>query len=216
MPESESEEIQLQSGLRTPAHGSTLETVQEVSLPNSPGVVTDAAMEQVKEKLASELATQSDSGYAGEPKTLRSRPGLSAAESGSENGSMNIEGRRTPAGGPVAPPLMSRQSSSMSTKGTKAKPEGSAPNMTVETETVVSVPNVAVAPTGQQGGNGALKTRPSAETIKPKKEKKKTSRKQAAVPSGAGEIQPLVPGHYLPKTSPHSVPRFPLPIGQHQ
>jgi hypothetical protein len=212
MPESESEEIQLQSGLRTPAHGSTLETVQEVSLPNSPGVVTEAAMEQVKEKLASELATQSDPSYAVDTRTLRARPGLYAGESGSENGSMNVEGRGTPVGGPVAPPLMSRQSSSMSTKGTKAKPEGSTQNMTVETETVVSVPNVVLAPTGQQGGNGTLKTRPSAETIKPKKEKKKSSRKQAAVPSGAGETQPLISVNYniFPRLH-HIHPSYPPP-----
>lgn len=194
MPESESEEIQLQSGLRTPAHGSTLETVQEVSLPNSPGVVTEAAMEQVKEKLASELATRTDGGYGADTKTLRARPALYAAESGSDTGSMNVEGKKTPVGAPAPPPLMSRQSSSMSmsTKTGKPKPEGSTQNMTVETETVVSVPNVALAPTGQQAGNGTLKKRPSAETIKPRKEKKKSSRKQAAVPPGAGENQPLL------------------------
>lgn len=205
MPESESEEIQLQSGLRTPAHGSTLETVQEVSLPNSPGVVTEAAMEQVKEKLASELETQSDGGYAVDSKTLRARPGLYAAESGSESGGVNADGRRTPAGVPAMPPLMSRQSSSMSTKGGKPKPEGSTQNMTVETETVASVPNVVPAPAGQQGGNGTLKKRPSAETIKPKKEKKKTSRKQAAVASGAGEIQPLISANFNTFPRPHHI-----------
>ncbi|SPN97328.1 related to vacuolar protein VAC7 [Cephalotrichum gorgonifer] len=185
MSESESEEIQLQSGLRTPAHGSTLETVQEVSLPNSPKFVTDAAMEQVKEKLASELATQSEGGYAADVKTLRARPGFYLAESGSESGSMKVEGRKAPAGVPAPPPPMSRQSSSMSTMASKTKPDGSTQNMTVETETVVSVPNVALAPAGQQGGSGTLKTRPSAETIKPKKEKRKSTRKQAVVPSGA-------------------------------
>lgn len=148
-------------------------------------------MEQVKEKLASELATQSEGGYAADSKTLRPRPGLYAAESGSESGSMNVEGRKTPVGVPAMPPLMSRQSSSMSTKAGKPKPEGSTQKMTVETETVVSVPNVVPASAGQQGGNGTLKKRPSAETIKPKKEKKKSSRKQAAVASGAGEIQPF-------------------------
>lgn len=209
MSESESEEIQLQSGLRTPAHGSMLETVQEVSLPNSPGVATAAAMEQVREKLVSELATQSDTNYAMDARTLRARPGLYAAESGSESGSMKVEGRKNSAGVPAAPPLMSRQSSSMSTKANKAKPEGSTQNMTVETETVVSVPNVTLAPTGQQGGNGTLKRRLSTETIKPKKEKKKGPRKQAAVPSGAGEIQPLISLNFIiyPRPPHHHHPR---------
>lgn len=216
MSESESEDIQLQSGLRTPAHGSMLETVQEVSLPNSPGVVTAAAMEQVREKLASELATQSDTNYAMDAKTIRARPGLYVGESGSESGSMKVEGRKNSAGVPTAPPLMSRQSSSMSTKANKAKPEGSTQNMTVETETVVSVPNVTLAPTGQQGGNGTLKRRLSTETIKPKKEKKKGPRKQAAVPSGAGETQPLIslnfniypkpPHHHHPPHHPFRLP----------
>lgn len=208
MSENESEDIQLQSGLRTPAHGSMLETVEEVSLPNSPKIVTAAAMEQVKEKLASELATQSDTNYAMGAKTLRARPGLYLGESGSESGSMKVEGRKNFAGMPAAPPLMSRQSSSMSTKANKAKPEGSTQNMTVETETVVSVPNVTLAPTLQQGGNGTLKRRLSTETIKPKKEKKKGPRKQAAVPSGAGEIQPLITlnSNIYPKSPHHRHP----------
>jgi len=199
MSESETEDIQLQSGLRTPAHGSTLETVQEVSLPNSPKHITDAAMEQVKEKLASELVTQTEGGYTTESKTLRARPLLYTAESGSESGSVKVEGRRT-AGGITAPPMMSRQSSSMSTKAGKTKPEGSTQNMTVETETVISVPNVALAPAGPQGGNGTLRTRPSAETIKPKKEKKKGSRKQ---PAGAGEklLSLFNPATYLQNLS---------------
>ncbi|CAI4215098.1 unnamed protein product [Parascedosporium putredinis] len=191
MSESETEDIQLQSGLRTPAHGSTLETVQEVSLPNSPGHVTDAAMEQVKEKLASELATRDEAGYAVDIRTLRARPLLYTTESGSENSNVQPESRRT-IGGVAAPPLMSRQSSSMSTKAGKTKTEGSSQSMTVETETVVSVPAVGLVVAGPQGGNGTLKTRPSSETIKPKKEKKKGSRKQAAVPTGAAKVASAV------------------------
>lgn len=197
MSESETEDIQLQSGLRTPAHGSTLETVQEVSLPNSPGHVTDAAMEQVKEKLASELATRDEAGYAIDIRTLRARPLLYTTESGSESSNVQPESRRT-IGGVAAPPLMSRQSSSMSTKAGKTKTEGSSQSMTVETETVVSVPAVGLVVAGPQGGNGTLKTRPSSETIKPKKEKKKGSRKQAAVPTGAGEnLSLFIPSTYL-------------------
>ncbi|KAJ9141672.1 Phospholipid metabolism enzyme regulator [Pleurostoma richardsiae] len=54
--------------------------------------------------------------------------------------------------------------------------------MTVETETVTSIPQVAVAPAaGKEGSNGSLRTKPSSETIRPKKDKKKLSRKQPSV-----------------------------------
>jgi hypothetical protein len=187
LSESETEDIQLQSGLRTPAPGSMLETVQEVSLPSSPGVVTHEAMEQVKEKLKSELVSEDEGGYVNDAKTLRARSGLYNAESGSENGSLTTEPKKPSA------PTMSRQSSSISTAGTKTKPEGTTQNMTVETETVVSVPNVVLAPVGQQGGGSTLKRRPSTETIKPKREKKRTGRKQATVPAGAGEALIFLP-----------------------
>ena len=187
MSESETEEIQLQSGIRTPARSSTLETVQEISLPGSPQLSTDAAMEKVTEKLASELANRNDGNR--EARTLRARPSVSAVESGSESGSLKADSRRTASTGPP-PPLMSRQSSTMSTKPGKSKAsgEGSTQNMTVETETVAAVPSVAVAPPSAKESNAnTLKAKPSTETIKPKKEKKKPTRKQPAVGTGTGE-----------------------------
>ena len=48
--------------------------------------------------------------------------------------------------------------------------------MTVETETVSSIPQVAVGGgTGGTGNNGSLRAKPSSETIRPKKEKKKAA-----------------------------------------
>lgn len=68
--------------------------------------------------------------------------------------------------------------------------EASMTNMTVETETVSSIPQVSVGGyTGDRGGpgrkesGGSVRLRPSDETIRPKKEKKKTTRK-AAIPPG--------------------------------
>ncbi|TQS31459.1 hypothetical protein Golomagni_08256, partial [Golovinomyces magnicellulatus] len=80
---------------------------------------------------------------------------------------------------------MPRQSSGLSTKQTKAKTEGSTQNMTVETETVASIPQVALTTNSKGDGvNGTLKTKQSTETIKPKKERKKTTRKQPSVNAG--------------------------------
>jgi hypothetical protein len=168
-----------------------LETVQEVSLPNSPGQL-DAALEKIKEKLSSELEPTNDNALAGEVKTLRARPNLSAAESGSESGSVKADPRRAASGHP--PALMTRQSSAMSAKQGRAKAatEGSTQTMIVETETVSSIPQVALAPTPvAQSAIGTLKTKPSSETIKPKKEKKKTNRKQSAVTTGTGKKNPI-------------------------
>lgn len=118
-------------------------------------------------------------------------------ESGSESGSVKGDRRRPSFS--VAPTLSTRQSSaSVKTTAPKSKPsEGSTQHMTVETETVTSVPQVSLAPIpAKEGGNGTLRPKPSSETIRPRKEKKKTNRKHPNVTSGAGEI------HYLSSTVP--------------
>ncbi|CAI6100554.1 unnamed protein product [Clonostachys chloroleuca] len=171
--ESDTEDSQLPSGARTPQRAA-LETVQEVSLPNSPSPTNNALLAQVKEKLES----HSDSML--HDHRLKTRPSLSFQDSGSDGGNMKSEGRRPTS---VPPPLVSRQSSAMSSKQTKPKQEGSTQAMTVETETVSSIPQVALA-AKPEGHNGTLKTKPSTETIKPRKEKRRTSRKQPAVNAG--------------------------------
>lgn len=194
--DSETDDSQPQSGMRTPARGtgaSTLETVQEVSLPNSPRHGIGSALDQVTESLLSEAAARGD--YVEASVTRSKRPSLAATpnESGSENG-----GNSSRRSGSVAPPpLLSRQSSSNTVKlnGGKGKgSEGSVQQMTVETETVTSVPQVSLAPTpSTQGSQASLRTKPSTETIRPKKEKKdkKRPRKQTTVPAGTGETTSL-------------------------
>ncbi|KAF4977330.1 hypothetical protein FDECE_18369, partial [Fusarium decemcellulare] len=178
--ESEMDESPYASGMRTPVRGA-LETVQEVSLPNSPNPPGNSALvEKVKEKLSGS-ENHSDTALA-DVRALRARSNLAAQESGSDTSHNKTEQRRTTS---VPPPLITRQSSAMSAKQMKAKQDVSTQSMTVETETVPSVPQVALA-TGQksEGANGSLKTKQSTETIKPKKEKKKTVRKQPAVNAG--------------------------------
>ncbi|KAI9688286.1 MAG: hypothetical protein M1820_010298 [Bogoriella megaspora] len=64
-------------------------------------------------------------------------------------------------------------------------------NMTVETETVSSVPQATLSGGSERSGSnradgaqGSLRLKPSTETIRPKKERKKTSRKQPSLQSG--------------------------------
>ncbi|TVY33732.1 hypothetical protein LOCC1_G008658 [Lachnellula occidentalis] len=184
----EVEDSLLVPGMRTPARGasgasSTLETVQEISQPNTPARSFDGSE---KSEDGSYGAPSEDGSSAS---TIRAKPSFSAAnESGSESGGKGeIKMRSTP-----APPVIALRPGGPATKSFSAgagagrgKPSGeSTRNMTVEAETVSSVPQVNVS---GQGANGSIRAKPSSETIRPKKEKKKTGRKTPSVTSGTGE-----------------------------
>jgi hypothetical protein len=73
---------------------------------------------------------------------------------------------------------------------TTSKPKTAEPprTMTVETEPVTSMPPLLVGDRGASGrdGNGSVRTKPSSETIRPKKDKKKSTRKATSLHSGTG------------------------------
>ncbi|KAF9882101.1 phospholipid metabolism enzyme [Colletotrichum karsti] len=177
--ESETDDSQLQSGVRTPVtgSGSILETVQEVSLPNSPGQM-DSTLEKVNEKLAHEAAASADDITQIDNRTVRlGRTALQPTEANGDTGTVRV---RSQSSAPV--PTVTRQSSVLSNKQGKNKAAGEGSNLIVETETVSSIPQVALAPASKlEPGNGTLRTKPSTETIRPRKEKRKTSRKQPTV-----------------------------------
>lgn len=114
-------------------------------------------------------------------------------ESGSDSGGPKGETQMRSTSVALTPSL--RPSTTVPTKpystiagrGKSSLGEGSARHMTVETETVSSIPQVAVSGTGGAGINGSLRAKPSSETIRPKKEKKKIPRKAPSVASGMGE-----------------------------
>ncbi|KAF4636987.1 hypothetical protein G7Y89_g1084 [Cudoniella acicularis] len=185
--DSETEDSLSLPGMRTPARGasgasSTLETVQEISQPNTPARGLDGTSEKTENGSSTEQDASNASGKGVKPK-----PSLVANESGSDSGNKGkIEMRTT-----SIPPMTTLRPSAPAVKsfttGTgRGKPpgEGTTRNMTVETETVSSIPQVAV---GGPAGNGSLRAKPSSETIRPKKEKKKTARKTPSVTSGTGE-----------------------------
>lgn len=72
--------------------------------------------------------------------------------------------------------------------------EGSSNLMTVETETVSSIPHAASSISGDRSGatrgegSGTLRTKASTETIRPKKERKKVAKKPPSIVSGVGEL----------------------------
>ncbi|KAA8634256.1 hypothetical protein SMACR_05517 [Sordaria macrospora] len=179
-----------QPGARTPARaagGSTsiLETVQEVSPLGSPRAFEQSMEEKLGHRLMSEPTVPSDIGEYSRQRELAGRSNSIMTESGAEDTTPIEAGRRS--GSTSAPPLTSRQSSTSVRPPAKGKPgEGSQQSMTVEAETVTSIPQVALAPgVGVQPSNGSLRTKPSTETIRPpKKEKKRTARKQPSMTSG--------------------------------
>ncbi|KAK3325797.1 vacuolar segregation subunit 7-domain-containing protein [Apodospora peruviana] len=185
--DTDTDDPQLQSGTRTPARGaggsaSTLETVQEASPLSSPRPQEESMEEKLEDSIISE-ASQPDASDASVSKGPTGKG--NSNESGSESGSIKASRRTTVAS--TAPPLKTRQSSASVKPGAgKGKAgEGSLQSMTVETETVTSIPPVVLAPgVGVQASNSSLRTKPSNETIRPKKEKKKPSRKQPAVTTG--------------------------------
>ncbi|EJT76842.1 hypothetical protein GGTG_06756 [Gaeumannomyces tritici R3-111a-1] len=193
--DNEVDDSNLQPGMRTPARGSTstLETVQEVSPLGSPtpeGI--DAALEKLAgERLVSDLASQPDVAEISITKAMKARAIMAQNESGSEAGSIKAERRPAMTSAPSGLGLRQPSSSTLAKTGpsgankTPKPSEGTVKTMTVETETVASIPQVSVAPAGMQGSNGSLRTKPSSETIRPRKEKRKPSRKQQMVQSGA-------------------------------
>ncbi|RYP39335.1 hypothetical protein DL767_002246 [Monosporascus sp. MG133] len=191
--DNEVDDPHLRPGTRTPARGpssgsSALETVQEVSQPNSPPPGLEAAIEKLQETAAAQASPQDGSTEKNAYKTTKKEQSSQNGESGSDSGSVKMGTRRSSA---QAPPLLhSRQSSTALKFGNRGQTTGesSSRNMTVETEEVKNMQKISLVPNvGAQGGNTSLRTKASNETIKPKKEKKKHSRKPAAVASGTGE-----------------------------
>jgi hypothetical protein len=159
-----------------------LETVQEASLPSTPAVdkalkayPADPQLQQVDEDAVFKVSKQ-------------------MTESGSDSGGNKSSGSREekrrqnpdlPRRGDV-PPKRSLTSLSIA----RGKPaDGSARHMIVETETVSSVPQVSLGVgSGERGSSGrtelggTIRMKSSVETIRPKKEKKKATRKPAPAP----------------------------------
>lgn len=186
----EVEESYLSSGMRTPNRGpsngsSTLETVQEVSQPNTPRPGLDSAIKKLEETATSQNSTRNRS-YDTPSTSVKSSQNATNSESGSDSGSVKTDTRRSSSTAPP-PRLHSRQSSSTLKFNGRGQPSGesSSRNMTVETEEVKDMPQLSLIPSaGGQRVNGSLRTRPSNETIKPKKEKKRHNRKATSVAAG--------------------------------
>ena len=194
------------SGTKTPVRGSsgagsTLETVQESSLPATPAIAVgkiqsaskvgaDDRPERIEENQLEEASG----------KGMKKNP-----ESGSESGGNKSAGtknqenvrKKSVVGNSSAHPQVHPKKSVTQLNSGKGKTgnDGTVRNMTVETETVSSVPQVAVGGgaserilpgLGRTDTGSTLRLKPSTETIRPRKEKKRTVRKAPSVNSGTG------------------------------
>ncbi|KIX93127.1 uncharacterized protein Z520_11184 [Fonsecaea multimorphosa CBS 102226] len=162
----------------------TLETVAENSVPTTPaiGPISASPLEQKMD-------------VASLDQRLEPRPEPSVAKDGEGSGGdgpLKVTAAKTESGRRSRAPSNSRSASDLAKRSftsltaAKTKPAGEPPRtMTVETETVTSMPQLLGPDRGASGrdGNGSVRTKPSNETIRPKKEKKK-SRKPPSLHAG--------------------------------
>ena len=195
--ETERDDLPSRANIRAPVRGpsvnaSALETVVEGSLPNTPAIgplLNASGDSNIESKQLDDKDREKPT--KGQPSSVKDNIG-----SGSELGGLNdsVEKRDTssksvtPAATRPANTLAKRSFTNLASTKNRPAPE-STRTMTVETETVSSVPQVVLGVNGERGASGrmnsvgSVRPRPSSETIKPKKEKKKT-RKPPSLHSG--------------------------------
>jgi hypothetical protein len=196
--ETERDDVQTRTGMRTPARGASvnasgLETVAEGSLPNTPAIgpllnlLDDHSVESKKlDGKESENPTKSESS------PMMDKIGSSTEPSGpndnAEKGDLSSKTATAAASRPASS-LAKRSFTNLASTKNRPAPE-SMRSMTVETETVTSIPQVVLGVNGERGATGRMNStnivrpRPSAETIRPKKEKKRSTRKPPSLHSG--------------------------------
>ena len=197
------------SGMRTPVRGSSgsgpaLETVQESSIPSTPAISGGRSGQTAKTNAGTDRPERIEENPMEE---AFGKEAQSKHESGNESaGKKSLGGKSTgesketkkPATAPnsAKPPVVTSKRSFTQlpfSKAPKTAAEGSVKNMTVETETVSSIPQVPLGggPTersmiGRTDTGGSVRLKPSNETIRPKKEKKKVVRKAPSLNAGNG------------------------------
>jgi len=186
--------------IRGPGGKSTLETVQENSTdsmePSTAVLQANADLrprttieeDTCRDLSASESSAQvpAESGSestGNKSDTLRARSRRSSMTS---SANLNAAGRasKSSAAKPLYPLTSAKARDSSQPKPTNG-------NMTVETETVQSIPQSALTAgdrlTGSRADNGgSVRLKPSNETIRPKKDRKKADRKPRSVTQGTG------------------------------
>jgi hypothetical protein len=186
---------------------SALETVQESSLPSTPAINLSRRLgHQPQHEETQEIPSQ-DERNTSRPPSIKTRAPETKTDPADSKSSAEAQRKTSSAGHATGQPTAVKQpstaNSSTMTYSTlhpksKGAPEGSVQSMTVETETVSSIPQVGLVPAG--GGDrssgpsradtsGSIRYRPSLETVRPKKEKRRSVRKTPSLLSGTGKLR---------------------------
>ena len=179
--------------LRSPGRGastsnSLLETVAESSVPSTPsiGPMSDP-MAEATHKMIKNESSASTPALATMVKEETSKDSTIAGKDATAEpeGKTKTDAKLSTASRPAATNLAKRSFTNLS--GTKTKSTIEPPRtMTVETETVESIPQIIGGERGLSGrdGNGSVRTKPSSETIRAKKDKRKFTRKPPSLHAG--------------------------------
>lgn len=186
---------------RGPSGKSMLETVQENTTdaqePRPAASQVTADLKPLTKVVEDEAKTSPAKGDVKAEPEKHTQPGESGSESaGNKSDTSKPRGRRE-SQGTVNSQAKRSQTTSVPSKGSypmgsaKARQEAGKQNMTVETETVASIPQSGLAPARDSSNlrasdGGAIRLKPSNETIRPKKERKKADRKTRSVTQGTG------------------------------
>lgn len=202
------EGISLASGMRTPVRGPsvsapTLETVQESIVPNT--LSTGATKPHHGGKGGSDDRPESiveDSMEEHLARGTKMRPESGSESGGNKSTATSKESKELRRPGSSAKPQIMHPKKSITQLHpvkTKSVSEGTAKNMTVETETVSTIPQVALGggavertASGRVETGGSLRLKPSNETIRPRKDKKKVMRKAPSISAGTGRFPPFL------------------------
>jgi len=170
-----------------------LETVQEASIPTTPAFPQDGVLSSGESKYSGILSE--DDRFLQSPtksttSASKSAKNNSDSDSGERAQSPSVKTRSIDTETTPRPKTISTKSSFTSLKP-KSGAEPATKNMTVETETVNSVAQATLnAPdrttSGRTESGGTLKAKASNDTIRPKKERKKQSRKAPSINAASG------------------------------
>ena len=195
VPEFGKEQTNPQTASRVPGRGvsaqtSNLETVAESSVPTTPSIgpvrspgadskIDASFLDRSESTSQSSIARDGDGSADGESQKTSSQKERTDKKDGAKK-APNSSAARPASGNNLA----KRSLTSLTTS--KPKPPDPPRTMTVETEPVTSMPQLLGGDRGISGrdGNGTVRTKPSSETIRPKKDKKKSTRKVPSLHSG--------------------------------
>ncbi|KAI4758509.1 hypothetical protein E4T52_08497 [Aureobasidium sp. EXF-3400] len=158
------------------------------------------------------------------PPTVRGKPkdndgdaSSKLAESESDANMSDGRGRRTSQSSNVRPKNVTALKSLYPGLGSsKSRASEGTRNMTVETETVSSIPQSQIATIdrstlGRPDLGGSLRMKPSTETIRPRKERKRATRKAPSINNGTGVFNPPLHLHHRSSVTSFSSRRRNIP-----